>query len=252
MLKSDLVIAGSNFIFSHIDKNYKKYLNSKKKFLVIFRGINTEYFDPNNIKDDDVIKLKKLWKIDEGKKIILLPGRLTYWKGQEMFIESLSKFKLINPDVEFVAVILGSDQGRKVYRKKLESLVQQHKLSEIIKFVENCNKMPLAYKLADIIISSSIEPEAFGRVAVEAQSMKKPIIASNIGGSLETIIENKTGLFFESGNTQSLTDKLSEIVKLDTLTLDLMGKEGRKNVLNRFNIEKMCFNTYSEYKKLIN
>ena len=252
MLKSDLVIAGSNFIFSHIDKNYKKYLNSKKKFLVIFRGINTEYFDPNNIKDDDVIKLKKLWKIDEGKKIILLPGRLTYWKGQEMFIESLSKFKLINPDVKFVAVILGSDQGRKVYRKKLESLVQQHKLSEIIKFVENCNKMPLAYKLADIIISSSIEPEAFGRVAVEAQSMKKPIIASNIGGSLETIIENKTGLFFESGNTQSLTDKLSEMVKLDTLTLDLMGKEGRKNVLNRFNIEKMCFNTYSEYKKLIN
>ena len=252
MLKSDLVIAGSNFIFSHIDKNYKKYLNSKKKFLVIFRGINTEYFDPNNIKDDDVIKLKKLWKIDEGKKIILLPGRLTYWKGQEMFIESLSKFKLINPDVEFVAVILGSDQGRKVYRKKLESLVQQHKLSEIIKFVENCNKMPLAYKLADIIISSSIEPEAFGRVAVEAQSMKKPIIASNIGGSLETIINNKTGLLFESDNVQSLTDKLSEIVKLDTLTLDLMGKEGRKNVLNRFNIEKMCFNTYSEYKKLIN
>ena len=112
--------------------------------------------------------------------------------------------------------------------------------------------MPVAYKVADIIISSSIEPEAFGRVAVEAQSMRKPIIASNIGGSLETIINNKTGLLFESGNSQSLTNKINEIISLDTLTLDLMGKEGRKNVLKRFNIEKMCLNTYSEYKKLIN
>ena len=82
--------------------------------------------------------------------------------------------------------------------------------------------------------------------------MRKPIIASNIGGSLETIINNKTGLLFESGNSQSLTNKINEIISLDALTLDLMGKEGRKNVLKRFNIEKMCLNTYSEYKKLIN
>jgi len=252
MLKSDLVIAGSNFIFSHINENYKKYVNLKKKFLVIFRGINTEYFDPANIKQEELTKLKNLWKIKEGKKIILLPGRLTHWKGQEMFIESINKFKLENSQIEFVAVILGGDQGRTVYRKKLETMIHKYRLTEVIKFVENCKKMPLAYKIADIIISSSIEPEAFGRVAVEAQSMKKPIIASNIGGSLETIINNKTGLLFESDNVQSLTDKLSEIVKLDTLTLDLMGNEGRKNVLKRFNIEKMCFNTYSEYKKLVN
>ena len=82
--------------------------------------------------------------------------------------------------------------------------------------------------------------------------MKKPIIASNIGGSNETIIDNKTGLLFESGNPQSLSNKLREIIKLDTLTLDLMGNEGRKNVIKKFNIEKMCFSTYSEYKKLIN
>ena len=112
--------------------------------------------------------------------------------------------------------------------------------------------MPLAYYLSDVVVSSSIEPEAFGRVSIEAQSMKKPIIASNIGGSNETIIDNKTGLLFESGNPMALSNKLKEIIKLDTLTLDLMGNEGRKNVLNRFNIEKMCFNTYSEYKKLIN
>ena len=92
--------------------------------------------------------------------------------------------------------------------------------------------MPAAYMLADIVISSSIEPEAFGRVSVEAQSMKKPIIASNIGGSNETIIDNKTGILFESGNAESLSKKINEIINLDTLTLELMGKEGRKNVIN--------------------
>ena len=252
MVKSDVLIAGSNFIFSHISENYQKFLNSKKKFLVIFRGINTEYYDPDTIKKKDIDKLKATWKIEDNKKIILLPGRLTAWKGQEMFIEAINLFKQSNPELDFVAVILGDDQGRTVFRKKLERLVEQFNLTQNIKFVDNCNVMPVAYYISDVIVSSSIEPEAFGRVSVEAQAMKKPIIASNIGGSKETVIDNKTGLLFESGNPKSLCDKLNEIIKLDTLTLDLMGREGRKNVINRFNIEKMCLNTYSEYKKLVN
>ena len=252
MVRSDLLIAGSNFIFSHINENYLKYLNSKKKFLVIFRGINTEYFDQENLKKNSVSKLKTLWQIEDNSKVILLPGRLTSWKGQELFIEAINKFKKLNADVNFTAVILGNDQGRTVYKKKLERLVEQYNLTNDFRFIGKCEYMPAAYMLADIVISSSIEPEAFGRVSVEAQSMKKPIIASNIGGSNETIIDNKTGILFESGNAESLSKKINEIINLDTLTLELMGKEGRKNVINRFNIEKMCLNTYSEYKKLFN
>ena len=252
MVNSDLLIAGSNFIFSHINDNYLKYLNSKKKFLVIFRGINTEYFDPDNLKKNSVSKLRTLWQIEENSKVILLPGRLTSWKGHELFIEAIGKFKKLNSELNFTAVILGNDQGRTVYKKKLERLVEQYNLTNDFRFIEKCEYMPAAYMLADIVISSSIEPEAFGRVSVEAQSMKKPIIASNIGGSNETIIDNKTGILFESGNVESLSKKINEIINLDTLTLELMGKEGRKNVINRFNIEKMCLNTYSEYKKLFN
>ena len=252
MVKSDLLIAGSNFIFSHINENYLKHLNSKKKFLVIFRGINTEYFDQENLKKNSVSKLKTLWQIEDNSKVILLPGRLTSWKGQELFIEAINKFKKLNADVDFTAVILGNDQGRTVYKKKLERLVEQYNLTNDFRFIGKCEYMPAAYMLADIVISSSIEPEAFGRVSVEAQSMKKPIIASNIGGSNETIIDNKTGILFESGNAESLSKKINEIINLDTLTMELMGKEGRKNVINRFNIEKMCLNTYSEYKKLFN
>ena len=112
--------------------------------------------------------------------------------------------------------------------------------------------MPIAYKIANIVISSSIEAESFGRVSVEAQSMEKPIIASNIGGSNETIVNNKTGILFESGNPEALSAKIVEVLQLDETTLKLMGNEGRKNVVKKFNIEKMCFTTYSEYKKLIN
>ena len=112
--------------------------------------------------------------------------------------------------------------------------------------------MALAYKISDIVVSASIEPEAFGRVAVEAQSMEKPIIASNIGGSNETIIDEKTGFLFESGNAESLSEKIIKVLQLDESRLKSIGIEGRKNIIKKFNVEKMCFSTYSEYKKLLN
>jgi glycosyltransferase involved in cell wall biosynthesis len=252
MVRSDLIIAGSNFIFSHINKNYLKYLNSKKKFLVIFRGINTDYFDPSTTIDADEDKLYKEWKINRDKKIILLPGRLTSWKGQEMFIESLNLVNIELGHEPFYAIILGNDQGRNVYKKKLIRLVEQYRLSNQVRFVEHCKNMPLAYKISSLIVSASIEPEAFGRVSVEAQSMEKPILASNIGGSNETVINDKTGFLFEAGKAESLSKKIIEALQLDETTLKSMGNEGRKNIIKKFNIEKMCFSTYSEYKKLIN
>ena len=251
MLRSDLVIAGSNFIFSHIKENYSKYLYTKKKFLVIFRGINTDYFDSKRIKDTDKKLLKKKWNIEESKKIILLPGRLTEWKGQEIFIEAINILKKSLPDLDFVAIILGSDQGRKIYKKKLFRLVEQYRLNNEIIFVDHLELMPIAYEISDVVVSSSVEPEAFGRISVEAQSMEKPIIASNIGGSNETIINNKTGFLFEAGNSKNLGAKLSEILNLSEVTLNGIGAEGRKNVIKKFNVEKMCNSTYSEYKKLL-
>ena len=252
MLRSDLIIAGSNFIFSHINENYSEYLNSKKKFLVIFRGINTEYFDPKAVKQSEELKLISDWEIQKDKKLILLPGRLTSWKGQEMFIESLNLANKELQDQNFYAVILGSDQGRNVYKKKLLRLVEQYRLNNQVKFVDYCKHMPSAYKISNIVVSSSIEPEAFGRISVEAQSMEKPIIASNIGGSKETIINDKTGFLFDAGNSISLSKKIVEVLQLDETTLKSLGNEGRKNVIKKFNIEKMCFSTYLEYKKLIN
>ena len=252
MVRSHLIIAGSNFIFSHVKENYSKNLSASKKLMVIFRGINVDYFDSSTKIESDEKKLLKKWGIEKDKKILLLPGRLTTWKGQEVFIEAVNLVNLQLGYEAFYAVILGSDQGRELYKKKLIRLSEQYRMTSQIRFIDHCKDMALAYKVSDIVVSASIEPEAFGRVSVEAQSMKKPIIASNIGGSNETIVDEKTGFLFDSGSARSLSQKILKVLTMDETSLKSIGIEGRKNIIQKFNVEKMCFSTYSEYKRLIN
>jgi glycosyltransferase involved in cell wall biosynthesis len=252
MVRSDLIIAGSNFIFSHINENYSKYLSFKKKLLVIFRGINVDYFDPETKLESDEKKLLKVWDINKDKKIILLPGRLTSWKGQELFIEAINLVNIELGYESFYGIILGSDQGRDLYKKKLTRLSEQYRMNNQVRFIDHCNDMALAYKVSDIVVSASIEPEAFGRVSVEAQSMQKVIIASNIGGSNETVVDGKTGFLFQSGDAQSLSKTILKVLNMNDASLKLIGSEGRKNIIQKFNVEKMCFSTYSEYKKIFN
>ncbi len=252
MVRSDLIIAGSNFIFTNIKENYSNFINKKSKLMVIFRGINVDYFDPSTKTENEENKLLQSWNILDNKKIILLPGRLTSWKGQELFLEAINLTNRQLGYEAFYAIILGSDQGRDLYKKKLIRLCEQFRMSNQIRFIDHCSDMALAYKISNIIVSPSIEPESFGRVAVEAQSMKKIIIASNIGGSKETVIDKKTGYLFEAGNPVSLSDQILKVLNLDDTELKTIGIEGRKNVVNKFNVEKMCFSTYSEYKKLLN
>ena len=252
MVRSNLIIAGSNFIFSHIKENYSQFIDIKKKLLVIFRGINVDYFDPSTKLENEEKKLLQKWDIKDNKKIILLPGRLTGWKGHELFLESINLVNIKLGYEAFNVVILGNDQGRNLYKKKLIGLTEKYRMTNQVKFIDHCDDMALAYKISDIIVSASIEPEAFGRVAVEAQSMQKLIIASNIGGSNETIDDKKTGLLFKSGDAKSLCDKIIQGFTMDESSLKIMGNEGRKNIMKKFNVEKMCFSTYSEYKKLFN
>jgi len=252
MVRSDLVIAGSNFIFSHINENYGSFfLKDKRKLLVIFRGINTNYYNPQKISPIKLDKFAKQNSIDRNKFIILLPGRLTEWKGQKIFIEAI---KLLTEKIDippFEAIILGSDQGRSVYKKKLTDLVQQHRLNKIIKFISHCEEMPVAYGIANLVCSCSIEPEAFGRVSVEAQSMQLPIIASDIGGSKETIINKKTGFLYKHDDPRELAKILNTVIQLSVDDLRFMGNEGRKNVTKKFDVETMCQSNLKEYKRLI-
>ena len=251
MLRSKLTIAGSNFIFGHINDNYNEYLNKKKKLRVIFRGINIDYFNAKNISILKQEKLKKEWNLDPNKFTILMPGRLTYWKGQEKFIEALNILIEDYNFTNFQAILLGSDQGRKVYAKKLYSLVERYSLTKKVAFFSHCKEMPLAYSLADVVVSASVEPEAFGRVAVESQSMGKPIIASNIGGSKETILNKKSGFLYKHDDPRELAKNLNTVIQLSQEELKFIGNEGRKNVTKKFDVEVMCDSNLREYKKLL-
>jgi len=252
MVRSHLIIAGSNFIFSHINENYGDFfLNRKRKLLVIFRGINANYFNPQKISLSKIEKFSKKNSIDRDKFIILLPGRLSFWKGQKIFIEAL---KLLSEQINnqpFEGIIIGGDQGKSVYKKQLIALVERYRLKKIIKFIDHCDEMPVAYKIANLVCSCSSEPEAFGRVSVEAQSMGIPIVASDIGGSIETIVKDKTGFLFKSGDSNALTNAIIMVMQKDYNSLKSIGFEGRKNILKKFDVDKMCHTTFTEYKKLI-
>jgi glycosyltransferase involved in cell wall biosynthesis len=252
MVRSHLIIAGSNFIFSHINENYGDFfLNRKRKLLVIFRGINANYFNPQKISLSKIEKFSKKNSIDRDKFIILLPGRLSLWKGQKIFIEAL---KLLSEQINnqpFEGIIIGGDQGKSVYKKQLIALVERYRLKKIIKFIDHCDEMPVAYKIANLVCSCSSEPEAFGRVSVEAQSMGIPIVASDIGGSTETIVKDKTGFLFKSGDSNALTNAIIMVMQKDYNSLKSIGFEGRKNILKKFDVDKMCHTTFTEYKKLI-
>jgi len=252
MVRSSLIIAGSNYVFNHINKNYGNLINNKKRLLVIFRGINTQYFDNSNITNDKVKSIYSILNLNYEKTKILLPGRLTRWKGQEMFIESLNLLKTNYKKGNFQAIILGSHQGRTVYFKKLISLIEKYGLKKDVFFINHIKEMPVAYYVSDIVVSSSIEPEAFGRISVEAQSMRRPILASNHGGSKETILDGKSGFLFENNNPQSLAENLNKLIEMDKDKLQSIGNEGRKNILKKFDVEQMCYSTFLEYKKLIN
>jgi len=251
MLRANLTIAGSNFIFRHINENYSQYLHKEKKLRVIFRGINVDYYNSKNISILKREKLKQEWNLSSNQFTILLPGRLTYWKGQEKFIESLNILIEDYNIANFQAIILGSDQGRKVYKKKLINLVERYNLNNKVKFIHHCKEMPLAYSLADVIVSASIEPEAFGRVSVEAQSMGKPIVATDIGGSKETIINKKSGFLYKHDDPRELAKMLNTVIQLSQDELKSMGNEGRKNITKKFDVETMCQSNLKEYKKLI-
>ena len=129
--------------------------------------------------------------------------------------------------------------------------MEQYRLNKVIKFIDHCEEMPVIYKMANLVCSCSYEPESFGRVSVEAQSMEVPVVSSNIGGSIETIIKDKTGFLFKSGDSNVLADTITMIMNKDYNSLKSIGFEGRKNILKKFDVDKMCNSTFTEYKKLI-
>lgn len=248
MLRSDRVIAVSNFIKNYILENYKDYIknNLETKIDVVARGVDINYFNAESISMTRKIDLGNKWHLPEDKKIIVFPARITAWKGHEFLIHALTKVKS-----DFFCVFVGSDHGHKKFRKKIEQKIIKSGLEGCVKFVGMCKDMPVAYGIANLVISASLRPEAFGRIAIEAQAMKKIIIATNIGGSLETIIDKKTGFLVEAGDVEKMAQAIDMALSLDKSESDKICENARKHVEENFSSQKMCEETIKIYRKML-
>lgn len=247
MVKSDKVIAGSNFILDHIKSNYE----TAKSVSLVRRGIDENYFDPFKVDNSEKEKIRKEMGFSDQNFLVLLPGRLTNWKGQKVFIEAAHFLKMQDKLSNIFFIILGDSQGRNSYEAELHNLILKYKLVDKVRIIKPMKNMRLAYSFVNLVVSASIEPEAFGRVSVEAQAMKKPILASAIGGSVETIIEGESGWLFKNSNVEELAEYIYNISKKEKLEIEKIGLMGRKNVCENFTKTKMCLKTLEIYQSLV-
>jgi glycosyltransferase involved in cell wall biosynthesis len=244
MLKADIIIVVSNYIKNYLVENYGNYFADKIN--IIQRGVDLNYFNQQKVSKNRVIDLIKKWNLPEDKKIILMPARYTSWKGHEFLIDALTKVKN-----DYFCVMLGSDHGHKKYRKKIEQKIIKENLAGKIRIVGPSRDMPSAYNLSHFVVAPSLRPEAFGRIAIEAQASSKIIVATKIGGALETIIDGETGFLVDPFDHNELASVIDKVLEMTKDKSDKMGFNGRKNVEDNFSNSLMCKKTIDIYKKII-
>ncbi len=245
MTYGDLVIAISEHIKQHILKNYKC---DEKKIRLIHRCVNMDNFDISKITAERMIKLIEEYHLPEDKKIVLLIGRLTRWKGQKLLIEALSNMQ----DTDFFCVFVGDDQGRTYYTEELKEFIQDKGMEGRFAFIRNVSDVPAMMMISDVVVSASLEPEAFGRIAAEGEAMGRIVIASNIGGSLENIKDGITGKHFIAGNAASLEEALRWAFSLRESERKKIGKAAINFVKENFTKQIMCDKTIAVYHELMN
>lgn len=245
MTKGEKVIAISRLIAEHIKENYHI---PEEKIVTIHRGVDTDAFDPAIVSEERLAILRKQWQIDDDQSpFIVLPGRISPWKGHDILIRALAELK----DFAWTAVFIGDTAENQRISSNLRDMLCEYQLTDRVKFVGHCDDMPAAYLLADIVISAaSTEPEAFGRVAVEAAAMGKPIIASAHGGSLETVLPGKTGWLVKPNDAKGLSEALAQAIPDDDLCRKL-GKQGQAWVRDNFTVAGMCEKTLALYEELL-
>lgn len=248
MLKADRIIAVSDFIREHLLQNYTEHteFDFADKITVIKRGADLNYFNAEKVSKSRIIDLSTKWAIPEDKKIILFPARFTAWKGHEFLIDALAKVRN-----DFFCLMVGSDHGHEGFRRKVEARIVKSGLSGKVKVVGICKDMPAAYVISHLVVSASLRPEAFGRIAIESQSASRVIVATNVGGSLETVIDGKTGFLVNVDDDDAMAKSIDKVLEMSKAEVDEMGAKARKNIEDHFSNEAMCAKTIAVYKSLL-
>jgi len=248
MAKGDRVIAISQFIQNHISERYADYSwYDSSKIRLIQRGTDFHYFDPATISNQTVQDLRESWGLPSDKRILLLPGRISRTKGQNILVEAL----FLTKHLDVIAVFVGSAQGHESYRGNLMQFAASLGLEDRVKWMPHCTDIAVAYQLADMIVCPSLAPEGFGRLMAEAQAMKKPIIASNHGAASEVIEAGVTGWLTPPGDSIALAKAIDYALDLPKKSLEEMGEKGRTRVKTYFSKESMSSKTIALYQELL-
>jgi len=243
MARGDRVIAISDFIADHVRRHYGV---GEDRLRVVPRGIDLDRFDPEAINVERLRALADRWRLPVGVPVVLLPGRLTRWKGQAVLVEALARLGA-RP---FHALLVGSDQGRRGYRRELEALIAARGLGDRVRIHDDCEDMPAAYMLSDVVVSASTDPEAFGRVASEAQAMGKPVVASAHGGVPEQVLPDETACLVRPGDPDDLARGLAWALSLEAGARARLGVAARRHA-RHFSLAAMCSKTLAVYDELL-
>jgi glycosyltransferase involved in cell wall biosynthesis len=244
MAKGERVIAISEFIGRHIVENYD---TPEGRVRVIPRGIDIDTFNPDAVSPERMIQLSQSWRLPDDAPVIMLPGRLTRWKGQSVLIEAARR--LGRADVR--VLLVGDDQGRTGYRDELEAQIARIGTEGIIHLTGPCRDMAAAYMLANVVVCPSTDPEAFGRVAAEGHAMGRPVIASDHGGARETVISGETGWLVPPGNADALAQALHTALTMTSEDRDTVAQRAIAHVRKNFTKQKMCAATLDVYAELL-
>lgn len=249
MARGDAVIANSEWTAGHIRSEHSF---APKRLAVIPRGVDLERFDPARISRERVESLRASWGARQGDIVVFLPGRLTRWKGQSALIKAMGNLKQGGSGTALRAVLAGDPQGRESYKAELSALASSLGLSENLLIADHIVDMPVAYLAADIVVSASTDPEAFGRVAAEAGAMGRPVVATDHGGSREIILRDKSGLLIAPGDPLALSAAIDKLAAAGPEFRRHMGEAARAHVTSHFTVERMCADTIALYRELLN
>ena len=248
MVRGDAVFANSQWTAAHVAAEYRV---DRAKLFVIPRGVDLARFDPAGIAPDRVAAQRAGWGADADDLVVLLPGRLTRWKGQMVFIEALAGLARAGRLSKLRAVMVGDAQGRASYEAELRNAISAAGLGDRVFIAGHADDMPLAYLASDIVVSASVEPEAFGRVVAEAGAMGRPVIATDHGGARETILPGISGLLTKPGDPVELANAVSHLESMGANARAEMGAGGRAHIVEHFSLERMCADTIALYLSLI-
>jgi glycosyltransferase involved in cell wall biosynthesis len=249
MTKGDLVIANSEFTRAHV---IAEHGIPADRVVAIPRGVDLTRFEPGLVSAERVKTLRDAWGVSsEDRRLkVLLAGRLTRWKGQGLVIEAMARLKAIS-DTRILLLLVGDDQGRKAYRAELEHMIAQAGLGDSVKLVGHCDDMPAAYLVADLAIAPSLEPEAFGRTAVEPQVMGKPVIAADHGAARETVLPGETGWLVAPGDAEAWAEALLNACEAGAARRQLMGMAARARARKLYSVDAMVEATLKVYARVL-